>query len=281
MSVLTETDLTAAGLADLAARINAEHAAVESSFHAGLEHARRAGELLLQAKAQCQHGEWLSWLGQNVRIEARMAQKYMQIARDWNRLHVKNEFNSHLSIDNALSLLSDTVKPAPTAPAALLWGPGVVSTDDDEDDEDGEIDPPPGADDDDDELDALALDSLSPSEQQAVLAESSRRSEVAAAPHEKLEPNQQRQTKGLDHVDLARNRWENHERGEFGVKILDLAKDEGESWTCPGGSDRDAQLVRLALALLHRARSVIFPHPRGTIMADKIVEAIAEGEALR
>jgi len=45
-------------LADLAERINAEHHAAEQALNAGLQHAMRAGELLLQAKAACPHGTW-------------------------------------------------------------------------------------------------------------------------------------------------------------------------------------------------------------------------------
>ena len=46
--------------ADLAARIRAEHEAVIIFMKKGLERAIRAGELLLEAKAQIgKHGQWL------------------------------------------------------------------------------------------------------------------------------------------------------------------------------------------------------------------------------
>jgi hypothetical protein len=67
-------------LAELAEQINARHAQVEASLRAGLDHARAAGELLLEAKARCEHGQWLSWLQVNVSVHPRTAQRYLLIA---------------------------------------------------------------------------------------------------------------------------------------------------------------------------------------------------------
>jgi hypothetical protein len=53
-------DLTLSNsLADLAARINAKHEAAGGALKRGLQHAIAAGELLLEAKAQLKHGQWL------------------------------------------------------------------------------------------------------------------------------------------------------------------------------------------------------------------------------
>ena len=41
----------------------------------------RAGRLLLQAKSQCKHGEWLPWLDAHFVGNARTAEFYMQDAR--------------------------------------------------------------------------------------------------------------------------------------------------------------------------------------------------------
>jgi hypothetical protein len=49
-------------LTDLAARIRAEHEATAASLKRGAEHAMAAGKLLIEAKAQLKHGEWLPWL---------------------------------------------------------------------------------------------------------------------------------------------------------------------------------------------------------------------------
>lgn len=68
-------------LAELAARINAEHEAGESATRRGLEHYRACGEHLIKAKAACRHGEWLTWLKQNVRVSQQHAWRYMELAK--------------------------------------------------------------------------------------------------------------------------------------------------------------------------------------------------------
>jgi hypothetical protein len=61
-----------AKLGTLAERINEEHEAYETGiktalghFEAALEHALDAGDLLLQAKAEHEHGNWVPWLEAN------------------------------------------------------------------------------------------------------------------------------------------------------------------------------------------------------------------------
>ena len=54
-----------ASLGELAAAINAEHTAAERTARTAIEHARAAGECLLLAKAQVEHGQWLPWLSSN------------------------------------------------------------------------------------------------------------------------------------------------------------------------------------------------------------------------
>jgi hypothetical protein len=68
-------------LADLAARIRIEHEAYAASVKRGLEHARRAGEMLIEAKRQVPHGQWLPWLADHCEVSERSAQAYMQVAR--------------------------------------------------------------------------------------------------------------------------------------------------------------------------------------------------------
>ncbi len=69
-------------LADLAARINAEHEAVGNALQRGLDHALAAGRLLIEAKKQfTKRGEWLPWLKANCAASVRSAQAYMQVAR--------------------------------------------------------------------------------------------------------------------------------------------------------------------------------------------------------
>jgi hypothetical protein len=52
-------------LADLAARINQEHEAAEAAIKRGAAHAMAAGDLLIEAKAQVPHGQWLPWLAEH------------------------------------------------------------------------------------------------------------------------------------------------------------------------------------------------------------------------
>jgi N6-adenosine-specific RNA methylase IME4 len=67
-------------LVDLAARIHDEWEIAENHFGCGLQHALTAGRLLLEAKAQLDHGEWLPWLRDHCRIPERTAQLYMRCA---------------------------------------------------------------------------------------------------------------------------------------------------------------------------------------------------------
>jgi hypothetical protein len=50
------------------------------SERAGIEYYRRAGEKLLEAKEQVEHGEWLGWLNKNFRLSQQTASIYMQLA---------------------------------------------------------------------------------------------------------------------------------------------------------------------------------------------------------
>jgi hypothetical protein len=97
---------SADALTELAGRINAEHRQVETALRAGLEHARAAGELLLQAKAQCGHGHWLEWLKANVAFTDRTARRYMTVASRWEELTDKSDTVSDLSCRDALQLLA-------------------------------------------------------------------------------------------------------------------------------------------------------------------------------
>jgi hypothetical protein len=68
-------------LAVLAADIVAAHRDVERGALAVAERALAAGRMLAEAKASLPHGEWATWLADNVGIPARTARRYMQLAR--------------------------------------------------------------------------------------------------------------------------------------------------------------------------------------------------------
>jgi hypothetical protein len=54
---------------------------LEAGLSAGLEHYRRAGEYLLEAKAQMGYGNWGKWLKQNFQLSQTTAVRYMRLAR--------------------------------------------------------------------------------------------------------------------------------------------------------------------------------------------------------
>jgi hypothetical protein len=87
----------------LAARINEE-------IRAGLQHAKNVGDLLVEAKKQCPHGQWLPWLKKNVNLSERTAQAYMRVAKHWERLEGKSATVADLTYRSALETLAD--KPA-------------------------------------------------------------------------------------------------------------------------------------------------------------------------
>ncbi len=91
----------------LADRINAEHEACHASMQKGLDHALKAGALLLEAKAGLPHGEWLPWLGENCPdISERTAQRYMRLAENRGELETKPATVADLTIRAAEELLA-------------------------------------------------------------------------------------------------------------------------------------------------------------------------------
>jgi hypothetical protein len=93
MTNMTETTTTIEGsnsLADLAARIKVEHTAVSDSLKASVRHGIAAGELLIEAKAQLKHGQWLPWLRDHVEISERTAQLYMRLAKNRTEIEAKS-----------------------------------------------------------------------------------------------------------------------------------------------------------------------------------------------
>src|ERR1700694_3834196 len=70
-------------LSQLAERINTEHQAACDAALTAIEHGRAAGLLLIEAKSQLGHSEWLPWLAQNCECAPRTAQGYMRLAERW------------------------------------------------------------------------------------------------------------------------------------------------------------------------------------------------------
>jgi hypothetical protein len=61
---------------------------LDAGYSAGLEHYRRAGALLIEAKSQLQHGEWRAWLKRNFVLSHETARRYMTLARE-NHMHAQ------------------------------------------------------------------------------------------------------------------------------------------------------------------------------------------------
>ena len=91
---------------DLASEINTEHQACMQAAGKAIDHALRCGDLLIEAKGTCQHGEWQGWLAEHFKGAARTARGYMQLADNRELLESKRRTSAVLGIDGALKLLA-------------------------------------------------------------------------------------------------------------------------------------------------------------------------------
>src|ERR1700722_5999436 len=103
---MTTSDLALSNsLADLAARISAEHPSVSTHLKESLRHSIAAGALLLEAKAQVPHGQWLPWLRDHCSISERTAQLYIRTGKNRAELENRNDV-ADLTINEAMALLA-------------------------------------------------------------------------------------------------------------------------------------------------------------------------------
>ena len=124
-------------LGDLTDRINEEHRACRESVESALDHALAAGDLLIEAKALCCHGEWQDWLKNNFEGSDTLARSYMRIARNREVVESKRQRSAvfddvELSIDKALRHLAppqviERVSPPPPPP--ITKRPGYQAVD--------------------------------------------------------------------------------------------------------------------------------------------------------
>jgi hypothetical protein len=103
-TTLTKTD----DLKTLAESVNQHHRECEQAARSAIEHAKAAGELLIEAKAQIPHGGWLPWLRENAECSVRMAQNYMTIASSWALIESETNTQrvSYLTISQSLRVLA-------------------------------------------------------------------------------------------------------------------------------------------------------------------------------
>jgi hypothetical protein len=107
---MTDTAITnvegSNSLADLAARIVIEHQAVSLALKDSVRHAIEAGALLIEAKTQVPHGQWLPWLAEHCTMAERTAQLYMRVAK--NRVGIEEQIRNgaaDLSLNEAAAML--------------------------------------------------------------------------------------------------------------------------------------------------------------------------------
>jgi hypothetical protein len=99
MQAPTRTNTTT--LDRLAREIQTAH---EAALCDHLEHARRAGDLLIKVKGMLP-GQFLTWVQQHCCIVPRTAQLYMQVARNWGKI-ANAQRVAHLSLRQAVRLLT-------------------------------------------------------------------------------------------------------------------------------------------------------------------------------
>jgi hypothetical protein len=91
-------------LAELRERLKDEHAAVAKALKTSLKHALTAGDILIEAKAQLEHGQWLPWL-KSCGLSERTTQRYIRLARYRTTIEANPTTLSDLGISGALALL--------------------------------------------------------------------------------------------------------------------------------------------------------------------------------
>jgi hypothetical protein len=87
-------------LGDLAERVRGANAAMHAASREAAERALEAGRLLVEAKEECRHGEWLPFL-ERAGVHERQERRLMQLARSG----LKPDTVSDMGIKGALELL--------------------------------------------------------------------------------------------------------------------------------------------------------------------------------
>lgn len=112
MMELTPTKTTDLGLTSLAERINDEHRLAEDAARSAVEHAVKAGELLIEAKGKVAHGEWGDWVKANCSFAERTTQVYMRVARELPKLNgSKAQRVADLPLREAVRALAEPKEP--------------------------------------------------------------------------------------------------------------------------------------------------------------------------
>jgi hypothetical protein len=93
-------------LDQLAVEVNQHHSTFICSIRTSLDHARAAGCTLRRAKNLLSHGEWTAWVQDHCKFSLRTAQKYLSLARMWNKLAPNAPPTALFTIDGLLSTVA-------------------------------------------------------------------------------------------------------------------------------------------------------------------------------
>lgn len=96
----------------LAQQINQAHKDIEALLRSAFTRAIDAGELLIQAKNQFEHGRWSEWVNKKCNFSIRTAQVYMKIAREYPNLDdEKAQHVAHLPLREIVHAISEPKEP--------------------------------------------------------------------------------------------------------------------------------------------------------------------------
>lgn len=90
-------------LDELASIANRAHKRIHLAGRDLIEHAIRAGDALLKARARVPHGEWIDWATEHLDMHITTAYRYMRIAEHQDRVLASDA----QSIETAIQLLAD------------------------------------------------------------------------------------------------------------------------------------------------------------------------------
>jgi len=92
-------------LTELANRIRGYHETVRQILKSAVEHAMATGDLLIEAKAQLDHGQWSPWLREHCEMSERTARLYMRLAKNREAIEAYEDV-ANLTLNAAVRLLA-------------------------------------------------------------------------------------------------------------------------------------------------------------------------------
>jgi hypothetical protein len=119
-------DTAANVLSEIAREIAQAHAAYRRARQDALDHAKRAGDLLLQVNAHLRHGEFLAFIARCDDMSISSAYNYMRIAKNWSQVESARNLQraENLSLRAALRIINEsaTDRSRPNRAPKVGWG---------------------------------------------------------------------------------------------------------------------------------------------------------------